>query len=463
MAAPLIVSVSGVRGIIGESLGPREATDFGLAYGVFLREANPAKGAPKVCMGRDGRPSGDMLASALGAGLMASGCQTVNLGVVTTPGVALMCRYLSCDGAVVITASHNPAPYNGIKFLRNDGVAYQSDEAGRIHQIYRDKQFEMKDATAVVPSISDSRAHAVHTDTVLGICDKTLIASKRFRVVLDSINGAGCVVTANLLSALGCEVVHLNNRPTGLFAHPPEPTAENLADLGGQVSKHGAVIGFAQDPDADRLAVIDENGCYIGEEYTLALAAKHIFGRKKGAAATNLSTSRMIDDLAAAGGSTVIRTAVGEAHVAGAMIANDCIIGGEGNGGVIDLRVGPVRDSLVGIALILELLAETGKSVSELVAEIPRYHMIKTKFACAPGQSVSAVEKVKKHYEGIAEQSGVAIDVRDGIRIDLPEGWVQLRPSNTEPVMRIMAESMRRDYAEQLIEQVRRLAGVEGV
>jgi phosphomannomutase len=259
---------------------------------------------------------------------------------------------------------------------------------------------------------------------------------------------------------LGCELIHLNNRPTGEFTHAPEPTAQNLADLGPEIIKHGAAIGFAQDPDADRLAVIDEQGNYIGEEYTLALAAKYIFSKKTGTAAANLSTSRMIDDLAAQAGCSVIRTPVGEAHVANAMLKNDCIIGGEGNGGVIDLRVVPVRDSLVGIALILQLLAESGKTVSQLVAEIPRYHMLKTKFPCPQDQASAVLETVKRHYADAGPDGQTQIDTRDGIRIDLPAGWVQLRASNTEPIMRIMAESDNPQISQQLIEQIRQLAQV---
>jgi len=451
------MTISGIRGIIGESLGAQEAVDFGLAYGTFLQRHNPKGNVPQVCIGRDSRPSGAMLAHAVSAGLMATGCQAIDLGIVTTPGVALMTRYLSCSGGVVATASHNPAEYNGIKFLRHDGCAYPADEADCIHQIYRDKKFNVKDAATVARSNADSRTHAVHVDTILQICDKTLVASKRFKVVLDSINGAGCVVTANLLSALGCELIHLNNRPSGIFTHPPEPAACNLEQLGPVVTKHHAAVGFAQDPDADRLAIIDEKGRYIGEEYTLALAAKYIFAKKSGAAATNLSTSRMIDDLAADAGGSVIRTPVGEAHVANAMIAHQCVIGGEGNGGVIDLRVAPVRDSLVGIGLILQLLAETGKTVSQLVGEIPSYHIVKTKFSCDPTQAGLLLERVKVHYAEALGPTKARFDTRDGLRIDLADGWVHLRPSNTEPIMRLLAESTDAERARRLVEQVRGL------
>ena len=456
---PLIISISGLRGIVGESFGPQLAVEYGMAFGAFLRQENPSEQRLRVCVGRDSRPSGAMLAAAVSAGLMAVGCDTIDLGIVTTPGVGLMTRFLSCSGGVVITASHNPVEWNGVKLLRNDGIAFPSDQAQSIRQIYYDKQFAPVDSLNTGGASTDARSHAVHVDTVLQLCDKTLISSKRFKVVLDSINGAGCVVTANLLSKLGCEYVHVNNRPTGLFAHTPEPTAENLSELGPIIKQHSAHIGFAQDPDADRLAIIDENGCYIGEEYTLALAAKYIFGKKKGTAAVNLSTSRMIDDLAAEAGCSVIRTPVGEANVAQVAQANNCVIAGEGNGGVIDLRVVPIRDSLVGIVLILQLMAETGKTVSQLVNEIPHYHMVKTKFPCPQEMAGSILNTVEQHYRA-TQADNVKIDTSDGIRVDLPEGWVQLRASNTEPIMRIMAESANADDAQKLIDQIKALVKI---
>jgi phosphomannomutase len=455
---PLIISISGVRGIIGENLGPQEAAAFGQAYGTFLRHRYPGQDRPQVCIGRDSRPSGPMISLAIQAGLMAAGCDVVDLGIVTTPGVALMVNFLKLRGGIVITASHNPIRWNGIKFLRDDGCAYPADEVRQIHQNYHTRQFEQQNSLGVGTTSADTRTHAVHVDTVLQLCDKKLIASKRFKVVLDSVNGAGCVVTANLLSALGCELVHLNGRPTGLFPHEPEPTPENLKDLGPEIRKHKAAIGFAQDPDADRLAIVDEQGTYIGEEYTLALAAKYIFSRKKGKAAANLSTSRMIDDLAAAAGSEVIRTPVGEAHVAEAMKKNQCIIGGEGNGGVIDLRVGPVRDSLVGIVLILQLLAQTGKTVTGLVAEIPRYSMKKTKFPCDQAKMPAILNRVSDYFQKNFTGS-VRIDTRDGIRADLSDGWVHVRASNTEPIMRVIAESPDPGRCDELIRQVREWIG----
>jgi phosphomannomutase len=253
-----------------------------------------------------------------------------------------------------------------------------------------------------------------------------------------------------MLSKLGCQLVHINNTPDGKFPHAPEPTAENLTQLADEVKHQHAAVGFAQDPDADRLAIIDENGRYIGEEYSLALCAKWIFSKKQGCTtAANLSTSRMIDDIAAACGGKVLRTPVGEANVVQAMLANDAIIGGEGNGGVIDPRIVPGRDSLVGMAYVLSLMAATGKTISQLVAEIPKYEIIKTKFNCKREDAERAVEALKEKF------AGEKIDTQDGIRIDWPNAWVHARPSNTEPIMRIIAEAPDRAAAEAYVNRVR--------
>jgi phosphomannomutase len=251
-----------------------------------------------------------------------------------------------------------------------------------------------------------------------------------------------------LLSKLGCQLVHMNATPDGQFPHEPEPTAGNLKALCDEVRRQKAACGLAQDPDADRLAIIDEHGSYIGEEYSLALCAKWLLSKRPGVAVTNLSTSRMLNDVVAMHNSRVVRTAVGEANVIDAMIRENAIIGGEGNGGVIDPRIVPGRDSLVGMAYVLQLMAATGKSVSQLVAEIPRYEIVKTKFDCRREDANRAVEALKREF------ASEKIDTQDGIRIDWDRAWVHARPSNTEPIMRIIAEAPDRATAEKRIAQV---------
>jgi len=449
MAEDLIITVSGMRGIVGRNLTPVVAAEYGSAFGTFLKSYVDTGGRRfSVCVGRDSRVSGPMLMSAVAAGLCAVGVDAIDLGLVTTPGVSVMLRHLGCDGGVMITASHNPIPYNGIKLLLGNGVAPPLPTAQEIRQTFFDKDFAFADSPHCGAVICNSQTDQVHVGRVLAIVNPQQIADKGYSVVLDSINGAGAPVAKKLLAKLGCAVVAMNDEPTGLFAHEPEPTEANLKSLAKRVAQERADLGFAQDPDADRLAIVDENGVYIGEEYTLALVARHMFATNGGVAAANLSTSRMIDDVARAAGARVIRTPVGEANVANAMLDHKCIIGGEGNGGVIDLRVSPVRDSLVGIALVLQLMAETGKSIGELVQEIGHYSMHKDKFAADPEQARRIMELMVERFPQ------ATLNTSDGCRLDFPDGWIHLRTSNTEPVMRVIVEAKDESTARRYIEAV---------
>ena len=450
----LIISVSGVRGIIGDSLTPAVAMEMGQAFGELLKQTavDDQLVAPiRVVIGRDSRVSGPMIQGAFSAGLMSVGVHVIDLGITTTPSTALMGRFLKADAAVVITASHNPPQYNGIKFISHDGFAYPGQVINQLRGIYEDAAWTVQTNDHVGSHCTDSRAHAHHVQTILQLVDVKGIANQRYRVVLDSINGAGCAPSPMLLGKLGVELAHVNNQATGRFAHPPEPTRENLTDLCQQVTRHRAAVGFAQDPDADRLAVVDERGNYIGEEYTLALAVLSRVIVKPGIIVCNLSTSRMVDDIAAKYNSTVIRTSVGEANVAAAMMEQQALIGGEGNGGVIDPRVGPVRDSLIGMALILELMTRMEKSLSQIVRTMPKYAMIKTKFSATRQEADALVQRVKSEFR---DQK---IDLQDGVRIDWPEGWVHVRPSNTEPIARVIAEAADESTAQSLIARVEAL------
>jgi phosphomannomutase len=438
-----------MRGIVGSNLTDSVAADYGRAFGTFLKESYAErKEQLSVSIGRDSRPSGERLFLAVAEGLCDVGINVIDLGIVTTPSVGIMLRGLHCAGGMVITASHNPGQYNGIKLLLGNGVAPPSDAAKQIRQYYFDRHFSLVDSSDCGTVTSSEQTDITHIDKVLAIIDRGAIVEKKYKVVLDSVNGAGGWITKKLLAELGCKVVAINDEPTGLFAHAPEPIAENLKDLCEIVKAEGADIGFAQDPDADRLAIVDEKGNYIGEEYSLALSAKYIFSIKTGKAATNLSTSRMIDDIAEKVGGQVIRTAVGEAHVAAAMFEHDCIIGGEGNGGVIDLRVGPIRDSLVGIALVLQLMVETGKTVSQLVDEIGGYYMSKDKFTADKLQAQQIFDLTKKAF------ADAKLDTTDGCRFDFDDGWLHLRASNTEPVIRIIVEAKDRCTAKKYVDTV---------
>ncbi len=449
MAEQLIISISGVRGIVGKNLTADIASTYGCSFGTFLKDRITGNsGKLSVCIGQDSRPSGQMLKSAIVAGLSSLGIDVIDLGIVTTPGVSVMVKDLRCAGGMVVTASHNPAHYNGIKVLLDNGMAPPAQVAEKIRQYFFDRRFDSVGPVSCGQVTYNEQTDVTHIAKVLAIVDKEAIAAKKFNVVLDSVNGAGGRVTKKLLDELGCEIIAINDEPTGIFNHPPEPTAENIKGLCEIVKTRKADIGFAQDPDGDRLAIVDENGTYIGEEYTLALAAKYIFGKKTGKAATNLSTSRMIDDIAKKAGCQVIRTPVGEANVAAAMIENNCIIGGEGNGGVIDLRVSPVRDSLVGIALVLQLMVETGKSISWLVAEIGGYYMSKDKFAADKSQAQKILNLAKKTF------SDAKLDIADGCRFDFADGWLHIRPSNTEPIVRVIAEATSEQAVRRYIDAV---------
>ncbi|MGD8450734.1 MAG: phosphoglucosamine mutase [Phycisphaerae bacterium] len=442
----LMVGISGVRGLVGETLTPAVALEFAQAYGTLL-------GGGRVVLARDSRPSGETFAHAAAAGLLATGCTVTELGIAMTPTVGRTIHAGGYDGGMSITASHNPIAWNGLKFFDNLGLAPDPERAHRIADIRTQGAYRfLKEDFPAITICED--AGEQHVDAVLDAVEVDLAPLRGSRVVLDSVNGAGCLHSPGLLATLGCEVVHINSEPTGRFAHPPEPLAENLSQLGQAVRDAGAVIGFAQDPDADRLAIVDENGTYIGEEFTLALAVQSVLSRRRGAVAANLSTSRMIDDVAARYGAQVLRTPVGEAHVARAVKAGNCVIGGEGNGGVIDPRICLVRDSLSAMSLVLQLMAATGRSISALVADLPHYATVKQKATCPRERIDEAVAAVAKAY---AEHKP---NTSDGVRVDLSDGWVHVRASNTEPIIRFFAEARDPQIAEKFVRNVREIAAL---
>lgn len=458
MSAPLMLSISGLRGIIGASLTPTVAARYGSAIGQWLKATRTDRKAPHVVIGRDSRPSGQMIELAATAGLVAVGCRVTNLGIATTPGVAVMVDHHRADGGVIITASHNPIQWNGLKTLRHDGVAPPPHEAQAIIDAFRRDAYDFVAPMDLQPSDRDDEVIGVHVDRVLRVTqvDVDAIRRRKLKVVVDSVHGAGGPEAKELLSRLGVELVHLWGEPTGIFPHTPEPLKENLTALAQAVREHGADAGFAQDPDADRLAVVDNTGTYIGEEYTLALAALHALSRpqrKSGSAAVlvaNLSTSRMIDDIAARHSATVMRSPVGEANVAELMRRHNALLGGEGNGGVIWPGVSFVRDSLVGIAFVLELLAGSDRKLDQIAASIPAYAIVKEKYPVDPAVVARLKDALATGFPG------QRLDTQDGVRIDWPDRWVHVRPSNTEPILRIIAEARDEAAARELIERARK-------
>ena len=454
---PLMLSISGMRGLIGKSLTPPVAARFGAAFGSWLwthrRPGNDANTPPSVALGRDSRQSGTMIQAAVASGLASTGCKVIRVGILSTPGVAIAADHLACDGGMVITASHNPFPWNGVKPLRHDGVAPPPDESADIIRRFHDNDFNYAEVPGLLPFEDFTQGVQVHVDRVLELVDADLIKSANLSATVDSVHGAGGEEARMLLDALGVRCHHLYAEPTGQFPHTPEPTKDNLVELSEQTGKHASDVGFAQDPDADRLAVVDEQGTYIGEEYTLALCALHKLGKGEGVAA-NLSTSRMVDDIAARVGGKVIRTPVGEAHVTAGMRANKATLGGEGNGGIIDNRVSQVRDSLIGMAYVLELLAARKHKLSEIVADIPAYAIVKDKAGVDPDVLATMPEKMQQAF---ADQK---IDLQDGVRVDWQDKWVHVRPSNTEPIIRIIAEAAEEAEAKALVDHVRDVLGL---
>ena len=446
--APLMLGISGMRGLVGQSLKPELVCRYAAAFGHWLKTARGTD-APTVVLGRDSRPSGAMYENAVAAGLTSVGCRVIRVGILSTPGVAIMADHRGADGGVVITASHNPKPWNGVKLLRHDGVAPPPDEARAIIKLFADDAARHAGVDALLPEEADDTGGRVHVDRVAAVVDVDAIRAAKLKVVVDSVHGAGGAEAALLLDRLGVEAVHLYAEPTGHFPHVPEPLRENLTELCAAVKQHGAHAGFAQDPDADRLAVVDGDGTYIGEEYTLVLCAMAQLGAGDTTAA-NLSTSRMIDDVAAAAGATVFRTPVGEANVAAAMREHGATVGGEGGGGIIYRPISQVRDSIVGMALVCELLAKRGQPLAQVVAETPSYAMVKDKIAITPGSAGPTLAWAAKHY---ADQK---VDQQDGVRVDWPDRWVHVRPSNTEPILRIIAEAATEADARALVDEVRK-------
>jgi phosphomannomutase len=441
----LKISISGVRGVVGESLTPTLLARFAQAFGTYT-------GQGTVVIGRDTRTSGEMVRQAVVAGLLSSGCRVVDLDICPVPTVQLLVRARRARGGIAITASHNPAEWNALKFINSDGLFLADAQARQLLDIYHQGEYRKVSGTEMRAAEPSAGAVELHVRAILDALGRlpSPRGGRRLRVAVDSCNGAGSVVAPRLLEALGVEVVALNVTPDGLFPRGAEPVPENLGALCQAVRGQGCDVGFAQDMDADRLAVVNERGEAVGEEYTLVLAARYVLGREPGPLVANLSTTGALDAVAARFGCTVYRSKIGEANVAEEMVRRRAVIGGEGNGGVIYPRINFARDSLVGMALVLHLLAETGQTVSELLAELPPFYMLKEKLACRSDRVRAALRAVREAY------AHRPVDLRDGVKVTMPEGWFLVRGSNTEPIIRLVAEAETEERARALLEDVRR-------
>ena len=437
----LKISISGVRGVVGQSLTPKLLTRFAQAFGTHT-------GPGTIVIGRDPRTSGEMVKHAVVAGILSTGSRVIDIGVCPVPTVQLQVRHRRAQGGIAITASHNPAEWNALKFIGSSGLFLDAGQARELLDIYHQGQYTKVGGADLRTVEEVEGATDLHIKSIIDALGPLPKSGKKLRVVLDSCNGAGSVVGPRLIEALGAEVIPLNVTPDGSFPRPAEPLAENLGELCRLVKEHQADVGFAQDMDADRLAIVSNRGEAIGEDYTLVLAMLYVLGREPGPVVANLSTTSAVADVARRFNSPVFLTRIGEVNVTDAMQQQHAVIGGEGNGGVIYPRINFARDSLVGMALVLHLLAESGKSVTELLESVPRYHIVKEKMSC-PSDRIPAVLKMVR--EKFAE---FPLDTRDGVKVMTPDGWLLVRGSNTEPIIRVVAEAKSEERAREMISSV---------
>ncbi|HEX9346153.1 MAG TPA: phosphoglucosamine mutase [Gemmatimonadales bacterium] len=461
MSDTLMVSVSGVRGLVGTDLTPEMVARWAAAFGTWAKDGRPigpsGRRPVKIVIGRDARTSGPMFADAATAGLNSVGCHVIDVGLVATPTVQLAVEHHRATGGIILTASHNPIEWNALKFVGPDGIFLDSVAGTRVRELAAGDSLPRAKYNAIGGVEADPDAISRHLAAVLALrgVDVRAIRRRRFRVALDTVRGAGGALMPELLERLGCRVAAINLETDGLFPRPPEPVPENLKALGALVRRKKADIGIAVDPDVDRLAIVDEKGRPIGEDYTLAFAIRAVLGRSDArtvgrSVVCNLSTSLVVEDAAREYGARLVRAPVGEAYVARKIIELKAVIGGEGNGGVMYPALHVGRDAPVAGALALSLLARERITVSALVARAPRYTIVKAK---APRGA-----RLEQVYDGLRQRfSDATVDVQDGLRLAWPDRWLHVRPSGTEPIIRLIAEAPSSADAERLIEEGRRL------
>jgi phosphomannomutase len=444
-----IISVSGLRGIIGRELTPEVVLRFTQA---FCGQLGPGP----ILLSRDGRTTGPFLCDAIASAIVACGRQCRYLDVVATPTLGVEVQSQQGAGGIQVSASHNPPAYNGMKLFGPDGRVVPAEFGNRVLSDYRKLEHSPTKShwaqfDAIGRRITIDDPHQRHLQRVLSTVDVQAIRRSKLRVLVDSNHGAGSILAARLLEALGCEHKILGDQPDGQFSHPPEPIHENLAGVGSSVSQGGFAVGFCQDPDADRLAILDENGVYIGEEYTPVLCMMRSLMLGRGPLVTNCASSSMTEYLANKHKVAFFRSKVGEANVVDCMLEHKALYGGEGSGGPIDPRVVLVRDSIVGMAQVLDLMAATGKSISQLVDTLPRYAMIKDKMTLSKDKLDASIELLG---QGLQADS---VSTLDGVRLDWADSWLLLRASNTEPLVRLIAEASDLKSAEDLIQRAKSL------
>ena len=443
----LMISVSGIRGRIGEGLTPEIVSTYAAGFATWSLARSTSH---EIVLGRDSRVSGPMLHHAVLAALESVGAQIIDLGIAPTPTIQLAVEHHRAAGGLAITASHNPIEWNALKFIGHEGL-FLDDTDGAHMRAFVERGFSRVSWDKLGTVTHDSDAIERHIDDILALpfVDVPAIRARKFAVALDTCHGAGPTIMLPLLERLGCDVRGINLEIDGRFHRSPEPVAENLGELAALVSRENAVVGLATDPDVDRLALVDEKGRAIGEDYTLALACRVVLRRQPGIVVTNLSTSRLVDDVATENHSTVVRSPVGEINVATRMRSEHAVIGGEGNGGVILPALHLGRDAPLAAALTLQLLAEESQPLSGIVARYPQYHIVKSKLNLV-GVALEAV------YQSLrADFPDAQADRQDGLRLSWSDRWVHIRPSGTEPIVRVIAEAPTEAQAQELIARSR--------
>jgi phosphomannomutase len=453
----LIKSISGIRGTIGgvhgENLTPIDAVNFGCAYGQWLTNKNPNT-KNKVIIGRDARTSGEMIQNLVQFSLISMGIDIIDLGLSTTPTVELMVKKYKADGGIIITASHNPTQWNALKLLNENGEFLNSNEGKLIVDYSQNKNFTFSQVNDLGALIKENQSMKQHIDSVLNLnlVNVENIKSKKLKIVVDAVNSTGGIIVPKFLNKLSVEVIKLYCEPNGNFPHNPEPLKDNLKDLSNKVIETGADLGIAIDPDVDRLVFICENGEFFGEENTLVACSDYILSKTPGNTVSNLSSSRALHDITLKHNQNHYYSAVGEVNVIEKMKEVNAVIGGEGNGGVIYPESHYGRDAIVGIGLFLSLFCEKDLSASNLLNTFPKYIMVKEKI------NLSKSINIDKIFNQIAEKyKNEKIDLIDGIRIDFIDSWVQLRKSNTEPIIRIYSEAKSEERSNNLISEIKTL------
>lgn len=452
----LIKSISGIRGTIGgapgEGLSPLDVVKFTAAYAAWVRQAS-GKRSNTIVVGRDARVSGEMVFQLVSGTLMGMGFNVVNLGLASTPTTELAVTEHGADGGIILTASHNPMQWNALKLLNEHGEFLNKEEGQWVLDMAADESFVFSPVDGLGRLTESSSMTQRHIDLVLSLklVDVEAIRKAGFKVAIDCVNSVGGIILPQLLRALGVkEIIELNCTPNGLFPHNPEPLPEHLTQISSVMKEGRADVGFVVDPDVDRLAIVCEDGSMFGEEYTLVSVADYILSHTPGNTVSNLSSTRALSDVTLKRGGSYTAAAVGEVNVVATMKATNAVIGGEGNGGVIYPECHYGRDALVGIALFLTQLAYSNKNVSELRAEYPSYYIDKQRVDLSPDIDMDAIlAAVATRY---VDQR---VNTSDGIKIDFPDKWVQLRKSNTEPIIRIYSEAPTRQAAEALTAEIK--------